>query len=282
MNVKTLIVSFVFLASIFEQAAFSQARADIPCSYSYGRYFCSNNTQRLISGEGELISILPSGKVVRSTIDEHSITGLFFPSDAVGWAVGQNGNVFLSEDAGKTWKKKLKKYPSALREIFCTDNDTCYVVGDRGVILKTANRGRKWEPMSSGTTRDLTAVHFVNPMVGWVGGDGGTVLKTTTGGLTWDPPQYLEGYKAPILEFLRNIRDIHFVNENVGWLAVPDGIFRTENGGDSWNFVEISLSLIAVVSGDGINVTAIDRRGPSKAVSADGGKTWKVDCPGCE
>ncbi|KAA0993969.1 oxidoreductase [Dyadobacter sp. UC 10] len=84
---------------------------------------------------------------------------------------------------------------------------------------------------------NMRAVHTVTPTICWIGGSKGTMLKTSNGGKMWTT------YKVPGADSL-DFRDVHAINKNT-LVAMSAGeaekgqakIYRTEDGGESWNLV---------------------------------------------
>lgn len=95
----------------------------------------------------------------------------------------------------------------------------------------------QWQRQASGTDAHFRAVHACSEKTAWVGGTKGTVLRTTDGGLHWEKVGIAA---APTLDF----RDIHAFGDSVA-VAMSAGeaekgaarIYRTENGGQSWQLV---------------------------------------------
>lgn len=112
-----------------------------------------------------------------------------FPSVNRGYAVGQNGQVFRTNDGGTTWIAQNIPLRVNLRSVFFLDEEHGYVVGDAGTVLVTNNGGAAWTLVDSGTHLNLWSVQFLDPAVGIAAGQGGVVLKSTSGGLaTRDVP----------------------------------------------------------------------------------------------
>lgn len=140
-------------------------------------------------------------------------------------------------------------------DLFFINSKIGFVVGFNGDIYKTINSGESWQQKNSGTTLHLCSVCFINQNVGFVSGqamsgcldedcDKGCVfLKTTNGGETWT--------KRLFKDFI-SIKSLHFFNESSG-LAIIDTpdmpnsrdfyIAKTENGGDSWEFIDLAIKL---------------------------------------
>jgi photosystem II stability/assembly factor-like uncharacterized protein len=137
-------------------------------------------------------------------------------------------------------------------------------VGERGIIVCSDDDGRTWSQARVPTSVSLTAVHFPDTAHGWAVGHGGIVLRTADGGNTWT--RQLDGRKAAELALdaaeararaapdapaaRRSLADakrlvadgadkpfldVYFENVKEGFVVGAYGlIFRTEDGGDSW------------------------------------------------
>lgn len=69
-----------------------------------------------------------------------------------------------------------------------------------------------------------------NPQLGWICGDKSMVLRTIDGGLTW------QGTKADNIKNAR-LESIHFPTQSVGYTSGSENIYRTANGGATWQEV---------------------------------------------
>jgi len=126
---------------------------------------------------------------------------------------------------------------ASIRDIIFTDSLNGYAVtnivsvGDTGYILKTTNGGDNWN-FVYGITRGFTSIQFINISTGFAsGGSGGGafLIKTTNEGLNWFSVNC-----PPLLSW----DDMHVLNEDTLWLveeeSLTGGVFRTTNGGVSW------------------------------------------------
>jgi len=78
-------------------------------------------------------------------------------------------------------------------------------------------------------TMQLTTVDFVSAREGFVGGTGGAIFATTDAGLTW--------VRRPALG-TATINKLVFSSATVGWAGTNTGLYRTTNGGQTWQGVQ--------------------------------------------
>jgi photosystem II stability/assembly factor-like uncharacterized protein len=106
-----------------------------------------------------------------------------FPSAKLGWAVGHDGVVLHTNDAGESWTLQLdgRRSPALLRNYYAAPD----VLGtgeqaqrQREDIARTADQG----PENS-----LLDVWFSDERTGYVVGSFNLIFRTTDGGKTWTP-----------------------------------------------------------------------------------------------
>jgi len=128
-----------------------------------------------------------------------------------------------------------------LADVHFVDELHGWAVGDRGVIWHTDNGGRTWDKQPSGVSCRLESVSFIDERHGWaVGGlvrpitlrSAGVVIRTNDGGQTWNR------IETPMLPALCRVK---FLDTLHGWAVgepsalYPRGVFRSTDGGRSWN-----------------------------------------------
>jgi photosystem II stability/assembly factor-like uncharacterized protein len=132
---------------------------------------------------------------------------------------------------------------AALHAIQFLNADEGWAVGDEGVVWHTINGGRDWERQPTPVRATLRSVSFQNAFVGWAagreelprGGSVGVLLFTKDGGLTW---HHLLNNALP------GLHKVRFVNARDGFLLgdgsdqYPSGVFKTADGGRSWQPVK--------------------------------------------
>jgi photosystem II stability/assembly factor-like uncharacterized protein/DNA-binding CsgD family transcriptional regulator len=123
--------------------------------------------------------------------------GMFLNQD-VGWitADGQTSNLLFTPDAGLHWTL-LHKFQTILKSIDFVDQRNGWAVSYDG-ILKTGDGGSSWSKLS--------------PRVS-------------------DPKSQMEIDGIPF----QDAQQIDFVDEQTGWMGGLDTLYRTADGGNTWN-----------------------------------------------
>jgi photosystem II stability/assembly factor-like uncharacterized protein len=103
-------------------------------------------------------------------------------------AVGEYGNILLSDDDGKTWSQ-AKDVPTTvtLTAVHFTDEKTGWAVGHDTLILHTTDGGETWAKQFGGGESDnaLLSVFFKDATHGWGVGAFNYTVETQDGGKTW-------------------------------------------------------------------------------------------------
>jgi photosystem II stability/assembly factor-like uncharacterized protein len=232
-----------------------------------------------VAGHGIIMNTTDGGE--NWTLQDSSdmeFWSIWFTDKDHGWAVGYkksglHGFIYHTEDGGQNWSfNDSSQYE--LNDVFFVNEDTGYAVGggrSHITIYGTTNAGGDWEKTDE-YGQQLFTVHFVNDTVGWASGAQGYILKTEDGGDSWNAT-YLDIGISQLL-------DCYFINQDTGWVVGGDSIFKTTNGGDSWESLE-GLSNHSYYCCYFINSNAgwVGARGnqmPKLIYTADGGNSWQV------
>jgi photosystem II stability/assembly factor-like uncharacterized protein len=134
----------------------------------------------------------------------------------------------------------------------------------------------QWYPQESNTVAHLYDVHFIDSNEGWIVGDSGVILHTDDGGETWN--QQNSGTDI-------GLKSVYFLNSCKGWATGDTIIFHTSNGGNNWEHVFSSDSILQTLNSvfflDSLHGWAVGH-GPTFwgvpwpicLKSLDGGLTW--------
>ncbi|MBZ9780942.1 glycosyl hydrolase [Pseudomonas sp. REP124] len=114
------------------------------------------------------------------------LTAVTFPTASQGWAVGNDGVVLHSSDAGATWTRQLDG-----RQI------GALLVKHYSDLAKAEPNNEQWPQLATegqrlvdqGADKPLLDVWFANDKVGYVVGVFNLILRTEDGGQSWTPFQ---------------------------------------------------------------------------------------------
>lgn len=146
------------------------------------------------------------------------------------YAVGDNGVVFTSKDAGSTWTtERTRQTTQTLNSVSYVNNThTSYAVGNNGAMLSIDLNGFSWE-ISDKIDEKLNSVYFINRNTGWVVGNNNRIAKTLDGGDTWI--SLCNDYFGD-----NNIQSVYFSDINTGYAVGNNGyIIKTNDGGSTWS-----------------------------------------------
>lgn len=185
-------------------------------------------------------------------------------------AVGEFGNIILSDDNGKTWRQ-ANRVPTTmtLTSVVFVNDKKGWAVGHDSVIITTDDSGENWVRQYGGAAQDsdvaLLSVFFKDESNGMAVGAFNKTLETKDGGKTWTkrdtlmPPR--EASKAPSVED-SEVTDVATVAAS----AENDPFART--GADENH-------LNSIFAGPDANTIYIAAEGGAAYKSADAGVTWK-------
>ncbi len=178
---------------------------------------------------------------------DRAYTGLQFLSPTLGWAT-QSSSVgdhrLLRTTDGKAWIPAGTVAGHRGDYRFVSQDLGFVTYGD--AILRTRDGGRKWDPVYhckvraeiQGLAREMSChfekLFFINAKVGFAvsralsGGAGCVFAKTEDGGTTWTPSVILPGEDA-------KEGALFFFDQNAGILRIKGKLYRTADGGKTWN-----------------------------------------------
>jgi|GEM_PF-765067 len=169
-------------------------------------------------------------------------------------AVGYWGAIYVSEDAGRTWKKADSGTERLVYDVSMASPRVGWAVGQLGLLLRTEDGGYTWKQQDNpklAEGKNLMAVVALDERRAWVTGDWGTRIYTADGGATWvdhsltideTHPQFV-WLSIPDQDRVRSgqkvfedvtLTDVSCLPSDMNrcWIIGEFGyIFRTENGG---------------------------------------------------
>lgn len=242
-------------------------------TYNY-RIVATNARGQFISGNDTFVTPpAPVGWSVQASPTTETLWGVHSASATVSTAVGDNGTILRTTNAGVSWVQQTSNTNETLRSVAFVSTSTGIAVGTGGTILRTADGGANWTSIVSGTTNFLRGVSFSTTAVAVAVGSNGTILRSTNGGLTW--VSQTSGTTSAL-------RGVVFVDANAGWAVGGAGIIlKTTDGGTTWTTQTSNTtnSLIGVSFVDANNGVAVGENGTILRTT-NGGTTWSLQNSG--
>ncbi len=163
----------------------------------------------------------------------HAANDICFPSQDTGYLAGWGGKLVKTTNGGNNWIES-SPLPSSeiLTSVHFRSNTDGYLTATNGTWLKTTDGGNTFVIRQNvgypGSLHDMT---FIDDLTGWCtgGNEGGSnfVSKTTNGGINWSVQRNFPEQDVPY--------SIVFVNHDTGFVCMGTNIYRTVNGGSTWN-----------------------------------------------
>lgn len=238
----------------------------------------SNKTWWLV-GASSLVLSSSDGKAFQTvsgpTADSPTLWDIRLEADGKkGFAWGELGTWWSTEDAGKTWKPLLQpigpqqkrfnqaKFPLGPRYGFAISEAGIFATEDAGQtwqekhkggpyygswmkdnqvgifvgseICRTEDAGTQWNCQPLGVDGPLYSVSFSNETNGCAVGAKGALLCSSDAGRSW---------QQGILSSGETMRQIFFINQETAYIVGDKGnVFRSKDNGKNWLPVKIDLA----------------------------------------
>ena len=179
----------------------------------------------------ELYRTINGGETWNLTYSNNAVSAndMQFPTDSIGYIVGNIGKVLRTEDAGASWTDiSNSSINGSLQCVWFTSPDTGFAGRSSTFgMYKTTNGGLTWSQNFGYYFTNCYSMHFLNDSLGFAGAFGNAIFRTTNAGETWSQQSYPQ-----LSEY---IRSFDFADSLSG-MAVSGGyIYRTINGGTTWS-----------------------------------------------
>ncbi|MEX2287732.1 MAG: YCF48-related protein [Planctomycetaceae bacterium] len=154
-------------------------------------------------GDDPQLLTLPtsSAAAVSPMQDDAGLRDVEFVGTQIGWAVGDHGVIWNTDDGGQNWQLVPAPVDYTLRSVcFLTDRVGWIAGGGTiphtrqgfGVVIATSDGGATWQQLGGDTLPPLCYVRFFDKQHGVVVGEASAehptgVLTTEDGGKTWQP-----------------------------------------------------------------------------------------------
>ena len=196
----------------------------------------TNHGGRSVPGLLSLLIVAVSASATRSEDPMRSramradsrLADVCFTDPQYGWAVGDRGVIWHTQDGGKEWQLQKSGTGHGLQSVHFIDQHNGWAVGGfshphsytgSGIILFTHDGGRSWQLDSSLLLPALKQARFFDAKHGWAVGCPSALFPTglfvtDSGGRAWKPVQG---------EALRGIGAADFLQQHTGAAARQDG-----------------------------------------------------------
>jgi photosystem II stability/assembly factor-like uncharacterized protein len=163
----------------------------------------------------------------------------FFGADKAWFVTEKDGDLWCTEDGGKSWNKRSGKLVGGMfRAVSFIDSQRGLAVNYGGQIWRTSDSGQSWTLIShpkGGEDNEPSflpqEIFFVDESHGWLV-DAFAIWRTDDGGNTWNRSLSLSN---KVENEIWQPTKISFVNSNAGWMSATGGIVhRTKDGGQTW------------------------------------------------
>jgi len=201
-----------------------------------------------------------------------TLTGVYFHSRRLGWAVGHDAIILRTQDGGENWSRVhyAPEEERPLLDVLFLDDKTGFAVGAYGFFLKSKDGGLSWS--SQPISRDdfhLNQITVSRDGMLYMAAEAGRIYASEDKGISWKelPSPYVGSFFGilPLQE------------ETILVFGLRGNLFRSQDGGKSWEKKPTSTTAMLT---DGIllkngNVVVVGLSG-TVLISKDRGKRFSL------
>ena len=141
----------------------------------------SNDSTVHVVGYGLVLRSIDAGKTwkVHNDLTGDYFQSVCFPSEKIGYIVGQNGGILKTTDGGALWfylKKSKNIGNPRFRAIFFSDVLRGWICGEEGILWRTIDGGTTWKEVEGLPNIDFYDV-FASDTEGVLVGNNGRIVK---------------------------------------------------------------------------------------------------------
>ena len=211
----------------------------------YGISFSDANNGIAVGDGGVVLKTADAGVNWNSQTSGtiQSLYDVSYVNSSTAVAAGFSGTVIRTTNGGSNWNS-IGLFTGVQYGVSFTDPDHGVVVGDVNGIQQTTDGGAFWTLSFSSQVMQTNfhCVRFYNSTKGVAVGEWGAIFKTDDGGITWQiiTAGSLPRYQWPSGVNTFNLYSVQCINPNRAVIGGTYQFFFTNNGGVSWDDVELN------------------------------------------
>ena len=228
------------------------------------------------TGDGIILHTEDGGKTWETQHIEpfNDFRALSFSDSLHGIAGGQGKSLLFTKNGGKIWQRGQPQFPGAfINSVKMIDSLHAWAEGAKIRLVRTFDGGKTWVNADSTYIVGLL-LFFADSLHGWIYQEDNILRKTVDGGEKWIQIQ------SPVLPTGINYYDLFFVDSLRGFISNPNGIFKSADGGETWELITdpvrsaLKLFFFNENNGWALGLSGIPH--PNIAFTHDGGQTWNI------
>ena len=196
------------------------------------------------------------------------LVAVAFPSATNGWAVGHDGVLLRSTDAGATWTRVLDGRSAGTAMLEYYQREAAALVDAKRAAALVDEAGKF---AAQGAENPFLDIGFENPSTGYLVGAFGLVFRTTDGGASWQP----------LLHAVDNPKALHlYAVRTVGgevYIAGEQGLLlKLDRASGQFRALDLPYKgTLFGITGNGRALLVHGLRG-TLLRSADAGRSWQT------
>jgi photosystem II stability/assembly factor-like uncharacterized protein len=202
------------------------------------------------------------------------LTGVAFGDAQHGWAVGHDGVILATADAGETWthQDSGQDLETIFLDVYFSDAEHGLAVGAYGKCLLTLDGGRTWQPAA--TTPDEVHLNQITPTKSdmlYLAGEAGTLLSSDDARKPW------RKYDVPYEGSLFGV--LPLADRSLLAYGLRGHVYASDDAGETWTERAIPVPIL-IMAGVRLKsgVVVLAGIGGNFFISRDDGRTftgWK-------
>ena len=164
---------------------------------------------------------------------------MFWIDDLTGWIFSKN--IYRTVDGGLSWTGQPFMENFEINDVHFFDAQNGWAAcsdqkySGRSGVFQTKDGGSTWTHKTGNPnfSDQCKKLEFIDSQHGWISGSSyGYLYKTSNGGSSWSTNK-----QFPVSCY--SLEGLQFIDQSIGWACSSMDIYRTQDGGDNWEDLEI-------------------------------------------